>query len=65
MMENKWKDNFLLGVNYWPTRQNIKMWKNWEPEEISKDITSLSKLGTTTLRGFILDEDFKIGRAHV
>lgn len=58
MMENKWKDNFLLGVNYWPTRQNIKMWKNWEPEEISKDITSLSKLGTTTLRGFILDEDF-------
>ena len=35
-----------------------QMWKNWEPEEISKDITSLSKLGTTTLRGFILDEDF-------
>ena len=50
--------NFLLGVNYWPTRQNIKMWKNWEPEEISKDIDSLSNLGTVTLRCFILDEDF-------
>jgi endo-1,4-beta-mannosidase len=57
-MKKEPEKDFLLGVNYWPTKQNIKMWKNWEPEEIEKDILSLSQLGTRTLRCFVLDEDF-------
>jgi endo-1,4-beta-mannosidase len=49
---------FLLGVNYWPRRHNIKMWKEWNPDDIREDLDTLRGLGVRALRFFILAEDF-------
>jgi len=56
--KEKRTDSFLLGVNYWPTRQNIRMWKNWESDQIEQDMEALEKMGNRIVRAFILDEDF-------
>ncbi|BCU67785.1 mannan endo-1,4-beta-mannosidase [Sulfolobales archaeon HS-7] len=52
------KRKFLLGVNYWPREQNIKMWKNWKEEEIRRDFSKIKEFGGNTVRIFLLDEDF-------
>ncbi len=51
-------NNFLLGVNFWPSKNNIKMWKNWDEKGIEDDINKVKNLGINFLRVFILDEDF-------
>lgn len=49
---------FLLGVNYWPRRHNIKMWKEWNSEDLAKDLDQIKELGIRAVRFFILAEDF-------
>ncbi len=50
-------ENFIIGVNYWPTDSNIKVWSRFNVNEINKDFELMKELGINTIRAFILDED--------
>jgi len=49
---------FLLGVNYWPRRLNIKMWRDWNEDFIKEDAEKMKELGVRVARVFIKCEDF-------
>lgn len=49
---------FLLGVNYWPRKLNIRMWRDWNEEYIREDCKKMKELGIRVVRMFIKDEDF-------
>lgn len=49
---------FLLGVNYWPRKHNIKMWREWNYDDIKEDLDAIRTLGIRGVRFFILAEDF-------
>jgi endo-1,4-beta-mannosidase len=49
---------FLLGVNYWPRKLNIKMWREWSEEAIREDAALMRDLGIRAVRVFLLCEDF-------
>ena len=49
------KDGSLfLGVNYWSSRDAIKMWENWDIDVIDKDFKIISEYGITHVRVFPL-----------
>ena len=48
-----------LGVNYWSSFNATKMWREWRPDEIEKDLVALKALGITTLRVFPTWSDFQ------
>ena len=51
------KDNifksFLLGVNYWPRHHGVKMWKEWNSEEIDSEFGEIKALGMNVVRVFL------------
>ena len=49
---------FLLGLNYWPRKLNIRMWRDWDEKAIEEDIKLMKSLGIRAVRFFIKDEDF-------
>ncbi|MCI4437282.1 MAG: cellulase family glycosylhydrolase [Ignisphaera sp.] len=49
---------FLLGLNYWPRKLNIRMWRDWDEKAIEEDIKLMKSLGIRAIRFFIKDEDF-------
>jgi len=49
---------FLLGVNYWPRRLNIRMWRDWNEDFIREDAAKMRELGVRAVRAFIKCEDF-------
>lgn len=49
---------FLLGVNYWPRKLNIRMWHDWDENTIAEDCKKIKDLGFRVVRIFIKDEDF-------
>ncbi|BAB59829.1 TVG0696003 [Thermoplasma volcanium GSS1] len=53
-----YRKGFRLGVNFWPRLANIKMWKEWNEQEILDDLKEAKNIGCDFLRVFILDEDF-------
>lgn len=61
--ENRFK--FLLGVNYWPRKLNIRMWKDWDEEAIREDCRKMRELGIRVARVFLKDEDFSDEDANV
>ncbi|MCS7105474.1 MAG: glycoside hydrolase family 42 [Thermofilaceae archaeon] len=50
--------HFLLGVNYWPRRLNIRMWRDWDEEAVRLDVRQMKELGVRVARVFIKCEDF-------
>lgn len=50
--------SFVLGVNYWPRRKAMKMWKHFNEDEIRADFATIHSLGMTLVRVFLLMEDF-------
>ncbi len=57
---------FLLGVNYWPRKLNIRMWRDWDENSIREDIELMKRLGIRAVRLFIKNEDFanEYGEVH-
>jgi len=57
------KDNifrsFLLGVNYWPRHHGVKMWKEWNSEEIDSEFGEIKALGMNVVRVFLIWDDFQ------
>jgi endo-1,4-beta-mannosidase len=49
---------FLLGVNYWPSRSAMYMWKRFDIGEIREDSAHMRALGFDLVRFFTLWEDF-------
>ncbi len=50
---------FLLGVNYWPRRSGVRMWRRFEPVEIDAEFAQIRELGMDTVRVFPLWDDFQ------
>ncbi|ADN50980.1 glycoside hydrolase 5 family protein [Vulcanisaeta distributa] len=49
---------FLLGVNYFPRKSNIKMWSKWNMDDIRNELNVMRSLGIRAVRFFIIAEDF-------
>lgn len=58
-MEMDTKKNFYLGVNYWASHAGADMWRNWDEQEIRKDLGFLKKNGLEMLRVFPNWRDFQ------
>lgn len=48
-----------LGMNYWASETATRMWRDWRPESIEKDLETLEKCGVTVLRVFPTWSDFQ------
>ncbi|ADU51645.1 Beta-galactosidase trimerisation domain protein [Thermaerobacter marianensis DSM 12885] len=44
---------FLLGVNYWPSRHGVEMWRDWQPEAIAAELQALAATGCRVVRFFL------------
>jgi len=49
---------FLLGVNYWLRRLNIRMWRDWNEDFIREDVAKMRELSIRAARAFIKCKDF-------
>ena len=58
-MKAKLFDEFCLGVNYWPSRTGINIWKDWRPEEIDRDFALMAATGVRVVRMFLVWDDFQ------
>ncbi|MEM2220620.1 MAG: cellulase family glycosylhydrolase [Ignisphaera sp.] len=63
LVDNRFR--FLLGVNYWPRKTNIRMWRDWNENDIAEDIRLMKELGIRAVRFFIKNEDFADENANV
>lgn len=50
---------FSLGINYWPRRSAMTMWRNFDLNEIAEDFARIAALGFDTVRFFLRWFDFQ------
>jgi endo-1,4-beta-mannosidase len=50
---------FILGVNYWPQRTAMFMWRDFDRAAIDADMAIINDLGLSCIRIFLLWEDFQ------
>jgi len=50
---------FSLGVNYWPRRSAMAMWRRFDPHEIAEDFAHIAALGFDSVRFFLRWFDFQ------
>jgi endo-1,4-beta-mannosidase len=50
---------FSLGINYWPRRSAMAMWRRFDPGEIREDFARIAALGLDAVRFFLLWSDFQ------
>jgi len=53
------QQQFILGVNYWPSAKAMYWWQNFDPEEAEADFLKMAASGLRTVRIFLLWEDFQ------
>lgn len=51
--------DFSFGCNYWASYSGTNMWRDFQIDEIDKDLISLEKIGAKILRVFPLWSDFQ------
>lgn len=51
---NDWFSNgqFAVGCNYWASHAGIRMWADWQPDVVKKDLRRLRQRGLQVLRVF-------------
>jgi endo-1,4-beta-mannosidase len=49
---------FELGVNYWPRRRAMYMWRDFDLGEVRDDMAHIASMGFDVARVFVLMEDF-------
>lgn len=52
-------EEFHVGCNYWSSHAGIYMWRNWNPQQVVKDLNDCQSCGMTVLRVFPLWPDFQ------
>lgn len=50
---------FFCGVNYWPRKTGVHMWKEWDVESIDAEFRQMAELSLNACRVFLLWEDFQ------
>ena len=50
--------NFELGVNYWPRRRAMYMWREFDVVEVRDEMAQIADIGFDVVRIFALAEDF-------
>ena len=50
---------FSLGVNYWPRRSAMSMWRRFDAGEIREDLAHMAELGLDAIRFFLRWDDFQ------
>ncbi len=50
---------FQVGVNYWPARSAMRMWKEFDAAEIRDDFARMAEFRLSPVRVFLLWEDFQ------
>ncbi|MFN2460463.1 MAG: beta-galactosidase, partial [Candidatus Velthaea sp.] len=50
---------FSLGVNYWPRRSAMAMWRRFDAGEIRDDFGHIAALGLDTVRFFLRWDEFQ------
>ncbi|GAC1301369.1 MAG: hypothetical protein NVSMB19_09410 [Vulcanimicrobiaceae bacterium] len=50
---------FSLGVNYWPRRSAMAMWRRFDAGEIAEDFARIAGIGLDTVRFFLRWDDFQ------
>ena len=56
---------FELGINYWPRRRAMYMWREFDAGEVRDDMARIAGLGFDVVRLFALAEDFLPGPSAV
>src|SRR5919204_2100517 len=51
-------DAFELGVNYWPRRRAMYMWREFDLAEVRDEMAQIAGLGFDVVRVFALAQDF-------
>ncbi|HYA02921.1 MAG TPA: hypothetical protein VEI04_07385, partial [Syntrophobacteria bacterium] len=49
--------DFIIGVNYWPQRMAMFMWRQFDPAIIKTDMATVAELRCSSVRIFLLWED--------
>ena len=52
---------FELGINYWPKRTAMWMWREFDIAEVRDDMDHIAAMGFDVVRMFALTEDFLTG----
>lgn len=50
---------FPAGVNYWPASSGLRMWAQWDADEVAGDLDLVRRLGLNTVRFFLRWQDFE------
>ena len=50
---------FSLGINYWPRRSALAMWRRFDPGEVREDFARIAALGLDAVRFFLRWDDFQ------
>ncbi len=50
---------FSVGINYWPRRSAMAMWRRFDAGEIAEDFARIAGLGLDTVRFFLRWDDFQ------
>lgn len=53
------QENFMLGVNYWPRKTGVQMWRKFDAAEIDAEFAQIREMGMDTVRVFPLWDDFQ------
>jgi endo-1,4-beta-mannosidase len=53
--------NFELGINYWPPRSAMYMWREFDIGEVRDDMAHIAAMGFDVVRVFALTQDFLTG----
>ncbi|HUQ42135.1 MAG TPA: hypothetical protein VM052_06520 [Candidatus Limnocylindrales bacterium] len=48
-----------VGINYWPARTGMRWWRDFRADEFARDARKIAESGATSLRVFLLWEDFQ------
>ncbi|MEM7347837.1 MAG: cellulase family glycosylhydrolase, partial [Chloroflexota bacterium] len=53
------RDDFILGVNYWPRRKAMTWWANFDADEVREEFAVIKEIGMSLVRIFLLWEDWQ------
>jgi endo-1,4-beta-mannosidase len=56
---------FELGINYWPRRRAMYMWREFDLGEVREELAHIADIGFDTVRLFTLAQDFLPSREDV